>query len=140
MKFTVFCSAVLFAMSTMLDSSQLGVKAVPIATNTFSSDKTTIIDDSDAVGLSQWGVSPTMGPIDLTAGEQDDQLYMGQLYSDSTQDDLELVQKYKAPHKVTTHKDKGLPTEMIVFLVILAIIVVCCFCAGCFCCVTKWAD
>ena len=139
MKFTVFCSAVLFAMSTMLDSSQLGVKAVPIATNTFSSDKT-MIDDSDAVGLAQWGISSTMGPIDLTAGEHEDQLYMGQLYSDSTQDDLELVQKYKAPHKVTTHKDKGLSTEMIVFFVILIIIVVCCFGAGCFCCITGWAN
>ena len=124
MKFTVFfCSALLFAMSTMLDSSQLGVKAVPIA-NTFSSDKT-ILDDSDVVGLAQWGISSTMGPIDLTADEHEDQLNLGQLYSDSTQDDLDLAQTY-ARRRPGEHDD----TQS--WLVVGGILLACCICySGC---------
>ena len=80
MKFAVFCPAVLFVVCALFNS-QTCVKAVPIA-NIVSSDSK--LDDSDVLGLAQWNVSP----IDLTAGELEDQYDLGQLYSAGIQDDV----------------------------------------------------
>ena len=72
MKFSVFCPAMLFAVSALLDS-QILVQAVKIA-STVSKDSNVAMPSAanDVLSLAQWDSASPMGPNDLTVGEQGD--------------------------------------------------------------------
>ena len=106
MKFAVFCPAVLFALSAIIDSQPL-VQAVKID----SKDNNAMLQDSDVtmpsaadmLSLAQWGAASPFD--DLTEGDQEHQFYLGQLSSDYTQDfDMDMDHLEFAQAKVDAEK------------------------------------
>ena len=87
MKFVAYSPATLLIVSAMLLDTTLLVQALPM-TSTIRKDS--LIEDSDVAMPSaseifaQWGAASAAGLNDLSVGELNDQLYLGQLHKEKS--------------------------------------------------------